>query len=221
MRVLSQYRVVEGGPLPALPAKSFLEILDETFRDAETNFLKESDMVIHIGDESGTHKVISADALEHETRAGWRLVRVITCDGPIRYMVKPAEQGTQANNWQHSFDQYAEEVGTVTRFLVAKGRATEAAELDEQIAALRAEKNTAEERCVVLTKDSEKMADTLGKTEKALDSEKALTTRLRTDLAEQATRLAEQATRFRKMEADVAKLRTAIGALGMKEILGG
>lgn len=174
--------------------------------------------------DGATQKVIEPEEVEQYTRSGWRVMRMFQTSVPVDYVVKAMEQGSPENNWQMRSAVVQQQVGLVTKFVVSRVR-------DEEMEALR-------QAALVEAESAEAVAHQLERAEalacaaqtaelratEALKqaNDRAAEAHTRADAREAAVteklRLAE--ARARKAEADIAKIRGAIGELQMKEIMG-
>ena len=160
----------------------------------------------------GTHKVVRAPEVESLTSAGWRIVRVMETAVPIRYTVKGAEQGNQANGWINTPAEVLEEIGTVPVFLVAQDRDTEMATLREQLQKSQESEESAKHSAASGAAFVKKLSADCAQEKTGHDAAMA-------SLAEARAQLQKSREHARKVEADIGKLRSALGELRMKEIL--
>jgi len=160
----------------------------------------------------GTHKVVHAHEVEFLTSVGWRIVRVMETTVPIKYTVKGAEQGNQANGWINTQAQVLEEVGTVPVFLVAQHHDTEMATLREQLQKSQESEEAAKHSAASGAAFVKKLSADCAQEKTGHAATKA-------SLNETCEQLRKSREYARKVEADIGKLRSALGELRMKEIL--
>lgn len=158
-------------------------------------------------------KVILPGEVETYTTSGWHVIRMFQTSVPVRYLAKAAEYGTPSNNYQITPDQWLEQVAPVTMFVVARYRDDEmtglrekAIEAAEAAEAAEYQRKDAEERA---KKSAEAEANAAARVSAAVVRESSMLDRCRAS---------EQ--KARDMETQIAKVRTALGELRMKEILG-
>jgi hypothetical protein len=177
-----------------------------------------------IGYEDGTHIVADETRVESFTRAGWRLVQVMTCSAPVPYLAQPMKHGDHTNGYTMTPEVRVEQIGAALRFLLVKGRETEETEFREQIASLQADLRAQAERIATLTKDGERAAKATAEVVQEAARERQRATEnfkaLNDERALHREALKESSQKLECAEDRLATIRAALGDLQMKEILG-
>lgn len=152
--------------------------------------------------ELGATEVVAEDAVRTKTAAGWRVVAIV-------------QEALARTVWQYQNGINAEVpagTSTLTKYLVAEGRDATLRRVAEEAEAHRVHALECENARKQAERDLAAEKEGHAMVQRALDR----ATKTEADLR---AKLAAEADRNRRLETDLAKVRTAVGDLKMRDIL--
>ena len=166
---------------------------------------------------TGETMVVTGEQVQEYTREGWRLVFVVQeiCRFAVLRQVPYTEAEIQsyASYRGQTKSVSMDEVGTVTRYVLERDEASALSVAQQALVDAQRQHGDQQEQITVLTRKAAEDEPALHKAAARISD---LETRLSTGSADNQRLNASN----RKLERDLGRVREAVGALRMKEILG-